>query len=77
MVTIKTRLPIPSLRPYVKMYFWGKDEESPLVQRIIAWSNGYCDFSHLYSDFRKICSYSPSRLLKESAHEEDAVGWRI
>ena len=35
MVTIKTRLPIPSLRPYVKMYFWGKDDEAPLVQRIV------------------------------------------
>ena len=55
----------------------SQNSNSPESLTSIAWSNGYCDFSHLYSDFRKICGYSPSRLLKESAHEEDAVGWRI
>ena len=55
----------------------SQNSNSPESLTSIAWTNGYCDFSHLYSDFRKICGYSPSRLLKESDHEEDAVGWRI
>lgn len=43
----------------------------------IAWRNGYYDFSHLSSDFRKICGYSPSRLLEVSENDYDKVGWRI
>ncbi|MCQ2219198.1 MAG: helix-turn-helix domain-containing protein [Paludibacteraceae bacterium] len=43
----------------------------------IAWGNGYYDFSHLSSDFRKISGYSPTQLLKESANDDDLVGWRL
>lgn len=43
----------------------------------VAWKNGYCDFSHLSSDFRKITGYSPRQLLELSTNNNDEVGWRL
>lgn len=43
----------------------------------IAWENGYCDFSHMSADMKKISGYSPTELLKASANDNDNVGWRI
>lgn len=35
MTEIASRLPHPLLRPYVKGYFWGRDDNPPLAQRIV------------------------------------------
>ena len=35
MTKIESRLPHPLLLPYVKRYFWGRDENPPLAQRIV------------------------------------------
>ena len=43
----------------------------------VAWRNGYYDFSHLTTDFRKISGYAPSSLLEVSANDGDPAGWRI
>lgn len=43
----------------------------------IAWNNGYYDFSHLSADFKLITGLSPKQLLKDSANDDDAVGWRL
>lgn len=43
----------------------------------IAWRNGYCDFSHLSAEFRKISGYSPSTLIGVSDNDSDEIGWRI
>ena len=43
----------------------------------VAWRNGYYDYSHMSSDFRKICGYAPMMLLRVSENDGDEVGWRI
>lgn len=43
----------------------------------IAWRNGYYDYAHLYSDFRKISGYSPRQLVERSENKDDAYGWRL
>lgn len=43
----------------------------------IAWQNGYYDFSHLSSEFRKITGYTPTQLLEISQNDNDSFGWRI
>lgn len=43
----------------------------------IAWDNGYCDYAHLYSEFRKISGYSPRQLLSLSENTDDSYGWRM
>lgn len=44
---------------------------------MVAWRNGYYDFSHLTHDFSKISGYTPSSLLDVSANDDDEAGWRI
>lgn len=43
----------------------------------IAIENGYCDYSHLSAEFKKISGYSPTELLNISENDEDKIGWRI
>lgn len=50
--------------------------DSGLLTRI-AWDNGYCDYAHLYADFRKISGYSPRQLMSLSENIDDGYGWRM
>lgn len=43
----------------------------------IAIENGYADFSHMSSEFKRISGYSPADLLKISENDTDEIGWRI
>lgn len=43
----------------------------------IAWRNGYYDYSHMSSDFRKLTGFSPTAILSVSKNDGDTVGWRI
>lgn len=54
-----------------------KQQKGILSLSETAWRNGYCDLSHLSSDFRKISGYSIGRLLDESQNDDDDFGWRI
>ena len=53
----------------------GRSSQKSFLE--IAWENGYYDYSHLSSDFRKISGYPPHRLLEISANDGDEVGWRL
>lgn len=35
MTKFEMHLPHPHLRPYIKMYFWGRDAKPPLAQRVV------------------------------------------
>lgn len=53
----------------------GSSPSDTLAQ--IAMSQGYCDYAHLYADFRKISGYTPRQLVELSANDDDAYGWRM
>lgn len=55
---------------------WGGRTGQGILTRI-AWDNGYCDYAHLYTDFRKISGYSPRQLLSLSENTDDSFGWRM
>ena len=40
----------------------------------VALQCGYCDLSHMISDFRDICGYSPSELVSTGAELTEAFG---
>lgn len=65
------------LRRYHKTLSDIKTNRTGISLTEIAWRNGYYDFSHLSSDFRKITGYSPSHLLHVSENDNDEIGWRI
>lgn len=65
------------IRRYHKTLYDLKCNDGSRSMTEVAWLNGYYDFSHLTSDFRKIAGYSPKQLLSVSENVNDAVGWRI
>ena len=43
----------------------------------IAWSCGYYDLAHMTSDFRDICGFSPSELIRHGEELTEAFGLKF
>ena len=59
MTEIDSRLPDARLRPYIKMYFWGRDTNPPLAQRVVP--NGEMGLMFYSSDTAMLDGKKPMR----------------